>query len=180
MKKLLLHSCCAPCSSSVLEKLTKDYEVVVFYYNPNIFPPEEYYIRQTEEINFCAQVYGDKVKVIESDYFPQDFYNIAIGLEDAPEGGERCAKCFALRLDATAKLAKELGCDLFTTTLSVSPHKNAKLLNQIGATIAQKYGVDYLVSDFKKQDGYKRSIQLSKQYSLYRQSYCGCQFSQKK
>ena len=175
---LLLHACCAPCCSSVLERVSRDYRVTVFYYNPNISPEEEYRKRCMELERFVrAFPTENPVSLIFGDYETERFHKLSRGKEDLPEGGARCRDCFSLRLFETARLAKERGFDLFTTTLSVSPLKNAALLNEIGLLAEKEYGVSYLVSDFKKKDGYKRSIELSKEYGLYRQDYCGCIFS---
>ena len=180
-KTLLLHSCCAPCSSAVLEKLQEIFEITVFFYNPNISESEEYG-KRVEEQKRLIEAFNRKnpsypIKVIEGDYEPKDFYEVAKGLEQCPEGGERCFCCFALRLEETAKLAKEVNFDFFTTTLTISPLKNAAKLNEIGEEMAEKYSVTWLPSDFKKKEGYKRSIELSKEYGLYRQDFCGCAFS---
>ncbi len=175
--KLLIHSCCAPCSSYCLEKLSPHFKISVFYYNPNITNSEEYYKRLEEQINFVKKVYGDDISVIKGNYFPNDFYNAVKGMEELKEGDKRCKICYLLRLEETAKTAKELGYEYFTTTLSVSPYKNAKWLNEIGEELSIKYGVKYLYADFKKSGGYLRSIELSKKYGLYRQDYCGCEFS---
>ena len=176
--KLLLHSCCAPCSSYVIEYLSNYFKITVFYYNPNIFPEEEYTKRVEEEKRFISEFKTKyEVDFIEGKYDCEKFYNLAKGFEDENEGGERCFKCYRLRLNETAKLAKDNGYDYFTTTLSISPYKNAQKLNEIGEELACDYGVKYLYSDFKKKNGYKRSIELSKEYNLYRQDYCGCVFS---
>lgn len=176
--KLLLHSCCAPCSSYVLEYLSRYFEITVFYYNPNIYPPEEYKKRVEEQQKFIsAREGGYPVSFVEGKYDTETFYAMAKGREDLPEGGARCYDCYRLRLEETAKLAKAEGFDYFTTTLSISPYKNAEWLNEIGAELAGEYGVDYLFSDFKKKNGYKRSIELSAEYGLYRQDYCGCVYS---
>ena len=178
LPKLLLHSCCAPCSSSVLEYLSDYFDITLFYYNPNITPAEEYDKRVAELRRLVSQAhYPNPVSILEGRYDSSEFFAIARGLEDLPEGGERCAKCYRLRLEESAKTAAEGGFEYFTTTLSVSPYKNAQKLNLIGAELAEKYGVKYLLSDFKKKDGYRRSIELSKQYGLYRQNYCGCIYS---
>ena len=177
--KLLLHSCCAPCSSYVLEYLNEIFEITVFYYNPNIFPESEYTKRILEQqtlINHMAMKYS--ASFIAGAYDSEKFYAMAKGLEQVREGGVRCWGCYALRLEETAKLAKEGEFDYFATTLTISPLKNAEKLNEIGNKLADKYGVAYLPSDFKKKNGYKRSIELSKEYGLYRQEYCGCEFSQ--
>lgn len=175
--KLLLHACCAPCSSYVLEYLTAYFEITVFYYNPNISPEEEYQ-KRVEEINrFIHLVHSGRVKLMEGEYRPQDFYEAVRGLEHEKEGSERCWRCYRLRLKEAARAARQGGFDYFTTTLSISPYKNAKWLNEIGMALEQEYGAAYLVSDFKKKNGYKRSIELSGEYGLYRQDYCGCIFS---
>lgn len=177
---LLLHSCCAPCSSYVLEYLSQYFKITVFYYNPNIFPKEEYIKRVKEQKRFISQLpVKNSVDFIEGDYEPQDFYEIAKGMEHIPEGGERCFNCYRLRLEKTAKLASELNMDYFTTTLSISPYKNAAKLNEIAEELSEIHSVKNLPSDFKKKEGYKRSIQLSKEYDLYRQDYCGCIFSKR-
>ena len=180
-KSLLLHSCCAPCSSAVLEKLQEIFEITVFYYNPNISEDTEYR-KRVEEQKRLIEIFNQKkpsspIKIIDGDYEPQEFYNIAKGLETCPEGGERCFKCYALRLEKTAQLAKAEEFDFFTTTLTLSPLTNAAKLNEIGEEMAAKYETTFLPSDFKKKEGYKRSIELSKEYDLYRQNFCGCAFS---
>lgn len=177
---LLLHSCCAPCSSYVLEYLSQYFKITVFYYNPNISPKEEYIKRVEEQKRLISQLpVKNPVDFIEGDYEPQDFYDITKGLEQVPEGGERCFNCYRLRLEKTAKLAYDLNMDYFTTTLSISPYKNALKLNEIAEELSEIYSVKNLPSDFKKKEGYKRSIQLSKEYDLYRQDYCGCIFSKR-
>ncbi len=175
--RLLLHSCCAPCSSSVLEKLVKHFNVTVFYYNPNIMDSEEYYKRLNEQKDFLLKRYNGDVLVIDGNYDVNEFLTSIKGFEGAKEGGERCKRCYRLRLEESAKTAKELQFDYFTTTLSVSPHKNATWLNEIGEEYEKLYGVKYLYADFKKGGGYLRSIELSKEFDLYRQDYCGCNFS---
>lgn len=176
--RLLLHSCCGPCSSYVLEYLSAYFDVTVFYYNPNIYPRAEYEKRRDEQLRLLREMpFSSPVSAIVGDYAPAVFDEAAKGFEGAPEGGARCARCFELRLEETAKAAKARGFDYFGTTLSVSPHKNARVINEIGAALSEKYGVSYLASDFKKREGYKRSIQLSREYNLYRQDYCGCIFS---
>ncbi len=177
---LLMHSCCAPCSSYCLEKVSPHFSVDIFYFNPNITDETEYFKRLNEQKNFASTVYNCKVKVIEGEYHPQSFLNAIKGLENEVEGGSRCKVCYYLRMEETAKKAKELNHNYFTTTLSVSPHKNAEWINEIGAILEKKYGVKYLYADFKKEGGYLRSIELSKQYNLYRQDYCGCEFSKRK
>lgn len=174
--KLLLHSCCAPCSSYVLEYLNQYFDITLYYYNPNISPKSEYDFRISELHRLVSEM-GIDVKIIDGDYEPEDFEEIANGLENEPEQGARCMKCYHLRLEHSAQIAKEQDFDYFTTTLSISPMKNAEALNSIGAALAEKYGIAYLFSDFKKREGYKRSIELSRQYNLYRQNYCGCRFS---
>lgn len=175
---LILHSCCAPCSSYVIEYLSKFFKITVFYYNPNISPDEEYQYRANEQKRLIeSMTFENPVDFLEGDYNPDDFFNLCKGLENEPEGGARCAKCFNLRLNKTAEVAKQNGFDYFTTTLTISPLKNAQLINNIGQEIAKKHSLQYLVSDFKKKNGYKRSIVLSKEYNLYRQNYCGCIFS---
>ena len=180
-KSLLLHSCCAPCSSAVLEKLQEIFEITVFYYNPNISERLEYRKRVEEQKRLIEAFNQTKplfsIKVIDGDYEPQEFYAIARGLETCPEGGERCFRCYALRLEKTAQMAKEGNYDFFTTTLTISPLKNAGKLNEIGEEMALKYETTFLPSDFKKKEGYKRSIELSKEYDLYRQNFCGCGYS---
>lgn len=175
---LLLHSCCAPCSSYVLEYLTNYFSITIFYYNPNISPKEEFEKRVIEQKRLLSELnVKNKISFIEGIYDSERFFEMSKGLESLQEGGERCFKCYKLRLEETAKLAKEKSFDYFTTTLSVSPYKNAEKLNLIGDSLAKKYNIPYLYSDFKKRNGYKRSIELSKVYNLYRQDYCGCIFS---
>ena len=178
MPKLLLHSCCAPCSSYVLEYLSPYFHIYDFYYNPNISPKREYEERKEELMRLIQEMsLQEKVTFLEGTYEPEKFFEMAKGLEGLPEGGERCFKCYEMRLRESAKIAKEQGADYFATTLTISPLKNAQKLNEIGEQIAKEYGVAYLPSDFKKKNGYKRSIELSAQYELYRQNYCGCVFS---
>lgn len=175
---LLLHSCCAPCSSYVLEYLGQYFNITVFYYNPNIFPESEYTKRILEQQTLIGQLRVKyPVSFIAGSYDKDRFYEMAKGLEHVKEGGERCLKCYELRLRESAWIAKSGGFDYFTTTLSISPMKNAARLNEIGLRLQEEYGVNYLISDFKKKNGYKRSIELSKEYGLYRQDYCGCEFS---
>lgn len=177
---LLLQSCCAPCSSYVLERLTPYFHITIFYYNPNIEPKEEYEKRKEEEKQFIAKLKSpNRLDMIDCDYDNEIFHDVVTGLENELEGGARCFRCYDLRLRATAKKAKELGYDYFATTLTVSPYKNAMKLNEIGKDLEKEYGVSYLPSDFKKKNGYLRSIELSKEYSLYRQDYCGCIYSKK-
>ena len=175
--KLLLHSCCAPCSSSVLERLVENFKVTVFYYNPNIDTKIEYQMRVNEQRRLC-DILG--VEMIENEHDKQSFLSNINGLEKEKEGGARCSVCFRLRLYKTACLAQEKGFDYFATTLTVSPLKNASLINAIGQELEKESGVKYLPSDFKKKGGYLRSIELSKEYNLYRQNYCGCEFSKEK
>lgn len=176
--RLLLHSCCAPCSSYVLEYLSEYFEITVFYYNPNIFPESEYTKRIFEQQKLIGDMrFKHPVSFVAGEYDRERFYEMAKGLEQVKEGGERCLRCYELRLRESAELARECEYDYFTTTLSISPLKNADKLNEIGMRLAQEYGVAYLQSDFKKKNGYKRSIELSKEYGLYRQDYCGCEFS---
>ena len=179
--KLFLHSCCAPCSSYVLEYLCPYFDITVFYYNPNISASEEYRKRVAEQKRliaaYNAEGKGKPISILEGDYQPSRFYEAVKGYEDCKEGGERCFRCFDLRLRETALQAKKAGYDYFGTTLTISPLKNAVKLNEIGQTLAGEYGVLWLPSDFKKRGGYKRSVELSAQYELYRQDFCGCSFS---
>lgn len=175
---LLLHSCCAPCSSYVLEYLSQYFRITVFYYNPNIYPQQEYEMRVREQQEFIRRFPANyPIAFIEGVYDTQRFYEMAKGLETVPEGGERCFRCYELRLQEAGELAREGGFDYFTTTLSISPLKNAEKLNEIGVRIGEELGVSYLQSDFKKKNGYKRSTELSKEYGMYRQDYCGCIYS---
>ena len=175
---VLLHACCAPCSSAVLERLTEHAKITIFFYNPNILPETEYLFRLEELRRLLREMplAGD-VELLEGSYEPERFLAFAKELADEPERGERCRKCIRLRLEMAAQAAKEIGADYFATTLTVSPHKDAAFINAAGFEIAEKYGIPWLPSDFKKKEGYKRSIQLSQEYSLYRQNYCGCPFS---
>ena len=178
--RLLLHSCCAPCSSYVLEYLSEYFSITVFYYNPNIFPQEEYEKRVAEQEAFVERLpVKNRISFLEGPYEPERFFEAAKGMEEVPEGGGRCFRCYRLRLEETAQMARACGFDYFTTTLSISPLKNADKLNEIGDQLAKDYGVPYLNSDFKKKNGYKRSIELSAEYGLYRQNYCGCVYSRK-
>ncbi len=175
---LLLHSCCAPCSSYVLEYLSDYFKITVFYYNPNITDADEYAHRVAEQKRLIAEMPTKyPVDFIEGEYQPEKFWQIAKGMEDCAEGGERCKKCYKLRLQKTAELAKEKGFDFFTTTLTISPLKPADALNEIGQSLAEEYGISWLWSDFKKKNGFKRSTELSEIYGLYRQNYCGCEIS---
>lgn len=177
-KTLLLHACCAPCSSYVLEYLTEFFDITLLYYNPNISPKAEYNKRIDEVKRLLSEMpLKAPVKLLEGRYDETEFFDMVKGLEKAPEGGERCFKCYRLRLEEAAMAAKEGGFDFYTTTLSISPHKNAEKLNEIGQELEQRYGIQYLCADFKKREGYKRSIELSRIYGLYRQNYCGCIFS---
>ena len=176
--KLMLHACCAPCSSHTLLYLYEHFDITVYFCNPNIAPETEYKYRKSELKRLIAEL-GLDVRMIDEDYDPAPFYELAKGLEDLPERGERCQKCIAYRLRRTAEKAKEQGSDFFTTTLTISPHKDCAFINECGAEISAEYGVAYLFSDFKKHDGYKHSIELSRQYGLYRQNYCGCVYSKK-
>ena len=176
--RLLLHACCAPCSSAVLEYLSQYFAITLLYYNPNIAPLEEYQKREAELRRLISQMkFTHPVELLPCQYDGQAFLQAARGLEGEPEGGKRCEACFRLRLRYAAQEAARLRFDYYTTTLSISPMKNAPLLNQLGEEIGREFGVAHLPSDFKKKDGYKRSVQLSKEYDLYRQDYCGCAFS---
>ena len=178
--RLLLHSCCAPCSSYVLEYLSQYFAITVLYYNPNISPKEEYDLRKAEQIRLIQEGHWkNQVNILDCDWDSDAFLDISKGLEDAPEGGARCFACYRLRLEAAAKAAKEGGYDYFTTTLSISPLKNAERLNAIGEELSDRYGIKHLPADFKKKEGYKRSIELSRIHGLYRQNYCGCIYSKK-
>ncbi len=175
---LLLHVCCAPCSSYCLEYLSEYFDITVFYYNPNISLKEEYEYRLSEEKRLISLMeFKNPVKIIDSRYDPNEFFSAVKGLENEPEGGKRCIECFKLRLNAATQKARELKTDYVTTTLTISPLKNARILNSIGSECAASNGVQWLFSDFKKREGYKRSIVLSNEYNLYRQNYCGCVFS---
>ncbi len=177
---LLLHACCAPCSSYVLEYLNEYFKITVFFYNPNITENTEYTKRSDELLRLINELpHTSEIKFIDGGYEPEKFTAIAKGMEKEPEGGRRCFECYRLRLEQSARTAKENGFDYFTTTLSISPHKNAQVLNEIGKELSDFYGIAYLFSDFKKRNGYKRSCELSETYSLYRQDYCGCIYSKK-
>lgn len=177
-KTLLLHSCCAPCSSYVLQYLSDYFDITVLYYNPNITDENEYLKRKAEQIRLIGEMpTHNKIDILDCDYDPRSFFDIAKGLESCPEGGERCFKCYRLRMEKAAQLAKDLGYDYFCTTLTISPLKNAAKINEIGESLSEKYGVEFLPSDFKKKEGFKKSIELSHKYNLYRQNYCGCIYS---
>ena len=181
-RRILLHSCCGPCSTACIERLLPDYKVTIFYYNPNITDREEYEKRKANQIKFIEAFNEevpeeDKVVFIEGEYLPEEFFDVARDLEDCPEGGERCTECFKLRLDRTARAAIVMGYPIFGTTLTVSPHKNYQLISAIGTNLADVYELEFLDMDFKKKAGFQRSIELSKKYELYRQNYCGCEFS---
>lgn len=173
---LLLHSCCAPCSSYVLEYLTQYFEITVLFYNPNLIDETEFEKRYHEQVRINASI-SETIHLVKVAYDASEFYNKIKGLETEKEGGERCAVCFELRLEEAAKYAKLNNFDFFTTSLSISPLKNSQLLNQLGIKIGEQHGITYLVSDFKKKNGYKRSVELSKENDLYRQDYCGCIYS---
>lgn len=177
---LLLHACCAPCSSYVLEYLSSYFDITILYYNPNIFPKEEFTKRYNELDKLIQEMKLDKnVKLVEIGYRNEDFEDVIDGMRDEPEGGSRCYRCYLLRLGEAAKYASSHNFSYFTTTLSISPYKNAKWLNEIGEDLSGKYGVKYLYADFKKRNRYKRSIELSNIYNLYRQDYCGCIYSKR-
>ena len=180
-KKILLHSCCAPCSTAVIERLKDEYDITILYYNPNIYPEEEYLKRKNEEIRYIKILHEKepniKLDMFDCDYDSESYYEAVKGYEKEREGGARCAVCFKLRLTKTAEMAKQNGYNLFGTTLTVSPHKNSELINSIGLAIEKQIGIPFLVSNFKKKDGYKRSVELSKENEIYRQNYCGCKFA---
>lgn len=173
-KTILLHSCCGPCSSAVLERLNNYFDITVLYYNPNIEPQEEYLKRKQVQIDLLNKL---NIKYMEIDYLNEEYHNKVIGYENEPENGKRCHICYKIRLEKTAYLAKQNNYDYFGTTLTVSPYKNSQIINQLGKELENKYNIKYLLSDFKKEEGYKRSIELSKEYNLYRQNYCGCLYS---
>ena len=174
--KLLLHACCGPCSSYVVEYLSNYFDITIYYYNPNTYPEAEF-SRRLDELNKFINNFNNKIKVIEENYNPTEFYNNIKGLEHLGEKSRRCYNCYKLRMNKAAMYAKENNFDYFTTTLSISPYKNANWINEIGSKLENKIGIKYLYSDFKKKDGYKRSLELSKEYGLYRQEYCGCVYS---
>ena len=179
--ELLLHACCAPCSSAVLERISNHFKISIFYYNPNITDYDEY-VKRIDEIKKLISLVNAKypISLIEGNYEPEKFFEMVKGLELEPERGRRCYKCYSLRLDETAKMAEKLGFNYFCTTLTLSPHKNSDWINEIGENLNDKYNSTYLYSDFKKKNGYKRSIELSRDYNLYRQDYCGCIYSVRK
>ena len=181
-KRILLHSCCGPCSTACIERLLPDYKITVFFYNPNITEAEEYEKRKSAQIAFLTAYNEklseeDKVELIEGEYLPEDFFEVCSGYSNEPQGGLRCTECFKLRMDRTAQAALKTGNPIFGTTLTVSPHKNYALISAIGTELAKKYGLEFLDADFKKKAGFQRSIQMSKEYGLYRQNYCGCIYS---
>lgn len=177
-KKLLLHSCCGPCSSYVISYLTNYFDITILYYNPNIYPYDEYLKRKQEQIKLINEIdCSNNLDIMDCDYDNDLYEKCIIGLENEPERGNRCMVCYNLRMEKTAKMAKEFNYDYFCTTLSVSPYKNSEWINKIGEKLQNKYNINWLYSDFKKKDGYKQSILLSKKYNLYRQDYCGCIYS---
>ena len=181
---LLLHSCCGPCSTAVIERLADEFEITVFYYNPCITDEEEYLLRRENQKKFLQEfneerIEKNRIRFLEGAYHPGAFLKLVKGHEQDPEGGERCSLCFAQRLEKTAETAQMTVCDYFGTTLTVSPHKNYRRISEIGQSIALRYGLTFLDRDFKKKDGFKRSIELSRRYGLYRQDYCGCEFSKR-
>lgn len=178
---LLLHACCAPCSSAVLERLAEAFEITILYYNPNIDPPTEYHRREAELERFVREAgwAAKGITVVELPYDPAEFHAVAAGLEAEPEHGSRCTACYRLRLARSARYAAEHGFGWFCTTLSISPMKDPVRLNAIGAELAERHGLRWLPSEFRKKDGYKRSLQLSADYGLYRQDYCGCEYSRR-
>ena len=180
-KKLILHSCCAPCSSYVISYLTKFFDITILYYNPNISPYDEYIKRKNEQIKLINNINKDnKIDIIDCDYDNDLYERLIKGLESEPERGSRCSICYQIRMEKTAIVGKDNNYDFFCTTLSVSPYKNSDLINKIGKQLEEKYNIKWLYSDFKKKDGYKQSIELSKKYNLYRQDYCGCIYSKPK
>ena len=177
--RLLLHACCAPCSSAVLESLKDVFDITVYFYNPNISPESEFLFRLDELKRLLPEMGLSDTDIVSPVYDDKEFENVVKGMEKLPEGGERCKKCYRLRLEKSVFYAKENNFDFVTTTLSISPYKNAQWLNEIGMELSEKYGIKYLCSDFKKGDGYKRSCQLSEKYGLYRHDYCGCVYSKR-
>lgn len=176
-KKLLLHSCCGPCSTSVLEKLREDYDICLFFYNPNITDMDEYNKRKENQLKVLSQPVNSDVTFFEGEYNPQEFFDVVKGLEDLKEGDARCNLCFRLRMKEAAKLAHRLEADEFSTTLSVSPHKNILVINEIGRELEKEFDIKFHDEDYKKKAGFQRSVELSKDYDIYRQNYCGCEFS---
>ena len=181
-KHVLLHSCCGPCSTACIERLLPDYRITIFFYNPNVTDAEEYARRKEAQIQVLTACNErlpeeDRVQFIEGEYLPEDFYQACGALAGEPEGGRRCTECFRLRMDRTAQVARKTGHPLFGTTLTVSPHKNYPLISAIGSELARVYDLEFLDVDFKKKAGFQRSIELSKEYGLYRQNYCGCEYS---
>ncbi len=174
--KLLLHSCCAPCSTACIDRIREYFDLCVYYYNPNLDSDKEFLLRSSEQERYCNEI---NIPLIVEEYQKEEFLGVVKGLEDYPEGGKRCEKCFYLRLKKTAEKAKEKGFEYFSTTLTVSPLKNVKMINEIGEIIEKECGINYLATDFKKREGYKLSTELSAKHNLYRQSYCGCEFSKK-
>lgn len=176
---LLLHSCCGPCSTAVIDRLKDEYNLTIFYYNPNIYPEEEYIKRKQTQLKYLEILKNQGVSVgfLDAEYDDKNYFSAVSGLENEREGGKRCEVCFKLRLKKTSEVAASMGFDFFGTTLTVSPHKNATLINQIGEELAKNCSSKFLVADFKKKDGYKLSVKLSKENDLYRQTYCGCKFS---
>ena len=177
---LLLHSCCGTCSTEVISFLKDYFDITIYYYNPNIEPLEEYLHRKREQIRFLKEYKEAKIKFLDCDYDNDSFKQIAKGLESVPEGGARCNKCFYLRMQRTATIAKDNNFEYFGTTLTVSPHKNSEIINEIGEKIMKEYNIKYIYGDFKKNDGYKKSIEMSKAYNLYRQDYCGCLYGKER
>ena len=177
---LLLHSCCGPCSTEVISFLKDYFDITIYYYNPNIEPLEEYLHRKREQIRFLKEYKEAKIKFLDCDYDNDSFKQIAKGLESVPEGGARCNKCFYLRMQRTATIAKDNNFEYFGTTLTVSPHKNSEIINEIGEKVMKEYNIKYIYGDFKKNDGYKKSIEFSKAYNLYRQDYCGCLYGKER
>lgn len=180
--RLLLHACCGPCSTSCVERVADEYEVTLYYYNPNIMDREEYLRRREALLKFIDAFNADnegrtRVEYLEGEYDPERFIRLAESMKDEPEGGKRCDMCFAMRLSDTAKMAKELGYDYFTTTMSVSPHKDYKTIAELGFSLEENTGVKYLDIDFKKRNGFGRSVEMSKMYGLYRQNFCGCEYA---
>lgn len=177
---LLLHSCCGTCSTEVISFLKDYFDITIYYYNPNIEPLEEYLHRKREQIRFLKEYKEAKIKFLDCDYDNDSFKQIAKGLESVPEGGARCNKCFYLRMQRTATIAKDNNFEYFGTTLTVSPHKNSEIINEIGEKVMKEYNIKYIYGDFKKNDGYKKSIEMSKAYNLYRQDYCGCLYGKER